>query len=399
MMSAVLHIVNILVALVMLAFFHSRLRHISDKRQEHVVWAFVVAGLFSSFLVLILYGLYPARLGAVLSRSELLFHIFVVGIVEETGKFLAFLFVAHAVGRIREPQDGAVFGAIVGLTFGVVENMSYFTWYQSWGLILRPFLSAPGHAVYGAIWGAMYSQAIYANREGHDIGAGRNSAIGIVSVAVIHGVYNASTWFFPLSFLIDGFALTIALILFRKLVELSPYRVYQLSQASQAVKAIRRGLFFNSKSPYLNRNMGLYLMHLGEYRAAAKHLRASVPRTRDPRRVRFLAAACDTMYLPEYHAHRGLRIAWSRLTDDQRTRFMEQLSAIVGSDHPIVENVNAFITDAFKPRRIMKARDVARNAKIRRLERRHPRASDRLTNAVAELDPEERRRLIERFRR
>jgi hypothetical protein len=245
----------------------------------------------------------------------------------------------------------------------------------------------------------MYSQAIYANREGHDIGAGRNSAIGIVSVAVIHGVYNASTWFFPLSFLIDGFALTIALILFRKLVELSPYRVYQLSQASQAVKAIRRGLFFNSKSPYLNRNMGLYLMHLGEYRAAAKHLRASVPRTRDPRRVRFLAAACDTMYLPEYHAHRGLRIAWSRLTDDQRTRFMEQLSAIVGSDHPIVENVNAFITDAFKPRRIMKARDVARNAKIRRLERRHPRASDRLTNAVAELDPEERRRLIERFRR
>jgi RsiW-degrading membrane proteinase PrsW (M82 family) len=126
MMSAVLHIVNILVALVMLAFFHSRLRHISDKRQEHVVWAFVVAGLFSSFLVLILYGLYPARLGAVLSRSELLFHIFVVGIVEETGKFLAFLFVAHAVGRIREPQDGAVFGAIVGLTFGVVENMSYF---------------------------------------------------------------------------------------------------------------------------------------------------------------------------------------------------------------------------------------------------------------------------------
>ncbi len=396
-MMVVLHLVNILVALVLLAFLENRLRHISDKRQEHVVWAFVTGGLFSTFLVLILYEMYPPRLGYILGGSEVLFHIFVVGMVEETGKFLAFLFIVHVVGRIREPQDGAVYGAVVGLTFGVVENMAYFSWYQSWFLLIRPFLNTPGHAIYGALWGGIYSQAIYANRNDRDVGTIRNSAIGIVVVAVLHGVYNAVTGFLPLAVAIKVVGLVVSLVLFRKLVELSPYRVYPLSEATAAVRAIKRGLMFNHKSPYLNRNMGLYLMRRGEFRTAAEHLRASVPRTKDRRRVRFLAAACDTMYVPEYHAHRGLRIAWSRLTDDQRARFMTQLAALVGSDHPIVENVNAFITEAFKPRHYMKPEEIARNAKIKRVERRHPRPSGRLENAVAELGPEERRRLAEKL--
>ncbi|MFW5696120.1 MAG: PrsW family glutamic-type intramembrane protease, partial [Alkalispirochaeta sp.] len=384
-MLVVLHTVNILVSLVLLAFLDSRLRHINDKRQEHVVWAFVVGGMFSTFLVLILYEMYPPRLGYLLGASEVLFHIFVVGMVEETGKFLSFLFIVHVVGRIREPQDGAVYGAIVGLTFGVVENMAYFSWYQSWGLISRPFLVSPGHAIYGAIWGGIYSQAIYTNRADRDVGTIRNSVISIVGVAVLHGVYNASTRFFPVALVVDLSSLAIAIVLFRKLVELSPYRVYPLSEATAAIRAIKRGLVFNRKSPYLNRNMGLYLMRRGEFRSAAEHLRASVPRTKDRRRVRFLAAACDTMHVPEYHAHRGLRIAWSRLTDEQRTRFMAQLSSLVGPDHPIVENVNAFISEAFKPRHSIKPHDIARTAKIKRLERRRPRRSTQIEDAVAEL--------------
>jgi len=396
-MMVVLHLVNIFVALLLLAFLENRLRHISDKRQEHVVWAFVVGGMFSTFLVLILYEMYPPRLGYLLGGSEVLFHIFVVGMVEETGKFLSFLFIVHVVGRIREPQDGAVYGAVVGLTFGVVENMAYFSWYPSWFLLIRPFLNTTGHAIYGALWGAIYSQAVYANRNDRDVGTIRNSAIGIMVVAVLHGVYNASTWSLAVAVAIKVIGLIIALVLFRKLVELSPYRVYPLSEATAAVRAIKRGLVFNRKSPYLNRNMGLYLMRRGEFRTAAEHLRASVPRTKDRRRVRFLAAACDTLHVPEYHAHRGLRIAWSRLTDDQRTRFMTQLSALVGSDHPIVENVNAFLSEAFKPRRHTNPEDVARNAKIKRLERRYPRPSGPLERAVADLDPEERRRLAEKL--
>lgn len=140
------------------------------------------------------------------------------------------------------------------------------------------------------------------------------------------------------------------------------------------------------------RSASLFPYFFSEDSSNSRHI-GCIPSQKQLRRVRLLAVACDTMHVPEYRAHRGLRIAWSRLTDDQRTSFMAQLSTLVGSDHPIVENANTFITEAFKPRHYMKPQDVALNAKIKRIERRHPRPSGRLENAVAELDPEERRRL------
>ena len=398
-MFAVLHLTNIITAILMLSFLHDRLRHISDKRQEHVVWAFVIGGVLSSFLVQMLYQLYPLGMQRALSGSALLYHILVVGLVEETGKFLSFLVLVHLVGKVREPQDGVIYGAVIGATFGVLENMLYFSWYESWWLILRPFVTSPGHAIYGAIWGAFYSQAIFANREGTDRGAWRNSIIGIVLVSVLHGMYNASTWSLWLGFLLDGVALLIAWVLFRRLVELSPYRVFPLSEARRAIPALRRGLLFNPKSPYLNRNLGLYLMRAGEFSRAVEHLRASVPRTRDPRRVRFLAAACDTVLLPEYHARRGLRVAWARLTDEQRLRFSEQLEALVGRDHAIVARVKNLIDGAFTPRDTRSPREIARDAKIRRVERRNPRNSASLEQAVARLAPDERAALAEKLRR
>jgi hypothetical protein len=120
---------------------------------------------------------------------------------------------------------------------------------------------------------------------------------------------------------------------------------------------------------------------------------------KDSRRVRFLAAACDTVLVPEYHALRGLRIAWSRLSDGQRTRFLEQLSVLVGPDHPATKRVNAFLNDAFKPRNQKSSEEIAREARIRRWERRQNRPSSTLVKAVSELDPDERKRLAERIRR
>jgi RsiW-degrading membrane proteinase PrsW (M82 family) len=398
-MMVTLHTTNILAALIMLAFLWYRLDHISDKRQENVIWAFVVAGMYSILLVTFLYAFYPPRLGYMLSYSNLLYHILVVGLVEEVAKFLAFLFIVHTIGHIREPHDGALFGAIVGLTFGMIENMFYFSWYQSWNLLIRVVIGTGGHAVYGAIWGAIYSQAVFVNRSDRDRGTIRNSVIGIATVALLHGMYNASTWFLPLAILVDIFALIIAIVLFRKLVELSPYRVYPLSEAREAVATLKRGLFFNHRSPYLNRNMGFYLMHLGDFRTAAKHLRTSVPRTRDPRRVRFLAAACETTFLPDHHAKRTLRIAWTRLTDDQRDRYMKHLRRLIGPDHAVVKYVENFITEAFKPKRYLKSREVARNAKIKRFERRRSKPAPRLADTIETMDPDEKRHLAEQFKK
>lgn len=112
-------------------------------------------------------------------------------------------------------------------------------------------------------------------------------------------------------------------------------------------------------------------MHLGAFKSAAYHFRRSVARSRDPRRAQFLAAASEIPFIPRVHVDRGLRIAWSRLSDAQRTSVLEQLRKIVGNNHAIVQYVEAFIDGAFKPRRYEKSSEVARRAKINRMERKH----------------------------
>ncbi len=299
-MVAAMHAWNIIAAVSWFLLLSERIGHVGDKRHHGAPATFVLAGIVSTGLALLMYEGYLAFLNTDIGDNRWLYHILVVGVVEEGAKFIVFLF------------------AIVGMTFGAVENILYIEAYRSILMFVRPLLTTGGHAIYGAIWGAMYSQAVYANAVGRDPGAQRNSAIGVPLVALMHGVYNALTGILPLAILVNLVGLLGAVVLYRSLVELSPYRIYPLAQARRAVASIRRGLTFNPKSPLLNRNLGLYLMHLGKYRSASERLRASVPRSRDPRRAQFLAACCEFTFLPNHYARRALRIAWARLGDSQR---------------------------------------------------------------------------------
>ena len=370
-MKLVLQVWNLAAAIGLFVFLQSRMERISDKRLSNILVAFATAGILSFGLTIAFYEIYPAGLRATLSAWELTYSIGVVGLVEEGAKFLAFMFAVRAGETIREPQDGVIQAAAVGITFGAIENIFYIFAYDGFFMWLRPILTTGGHGVYAAIWGALYARSVYANSVGIDPGARRGAALGVPLVAILHGLYNAATAFYPAALALDVIALIIAIGLFRKLVELSPYRIYPLEKASQAIPSIRRGLAFNPRSPVLNRNIGIYLMHLGRYRAASRHLRASVPRSRDPRRAQFLAAACEQSFLPSFFARRAIRIAWSRLDDRQRQTYWNQLVRLVGDESEIVSAVTAFIESAFQPRRYRNTRDIARASRIRRAERRH----------------------------
>lgn len=369
-MNLVLQIWNVAAAYFWFLLLRRLLGERPDKRQPNVLGGFAFAGLLSFGVTLAFYEIYPPGLMMALSKWEITYSIGVVGLVEEGAKFLAFLFLVRAAETIREPQDGAIHAAAVGIVFGMIENVFYIQAYDAFFIALRPILTTGGHGVYAAIWGALYSRSVYANSVGCDPVARRGARLGVPLVATIHGLYNAATAFYPAALALDIIALLIAIGLFRKLVALSPYRVYPLHEAELAVQSIRRGLVFNPKSPVLNRNIGLYLMHLGKYRGASRHLRASVPRSRDPRRAQFLAAACEQAFLPSYYAKRALRIAWARLDDDQRTTYLQQLVRLVGEDAEIVIAVQTFRDSAFKPRRYRSTREIARANKIRRLEGR-----------------------------
>ena len=393
-----MHAWNIIAAISWFLFLSERIGHVNDKRHHGVPATFVLAGIVSMGLALLMYEGYLAFLNTDIGDNRWLYHILVVGVVEEGAKFIVFLFALAAGGAIKEPQDGVIYGAIVGMTFGAVENIFYIEAYRSVFMFVRPVLTTGGHAIYGAIWGGMYSQAVYANAVGRDPGARRNSAIGVPLVALMHGVYNALTGVLPLAILVDLVGLFVAVMLYRSLVELSPYRIYPLEQARRAVASIRRGLTFNPKSPLLNRNLGLYLMHLGKYRSASERLRASVPRSRDPRRAQFLAACCEFTFLPNYYARRALRIAWARLGDSQRASYMRQLRELVGETDDLVKRVNEFTQSGFKPRKLKSTREIAREHKVRRIERRHARANDAAMRAIEGMTAEEKEALARRLR-
>jgi hypothetical protein len=320
------------------------------------------------------------------------YHILVTGPVEETAKFLCFLMVVHAVPAVKEPQDGVLIGAAVGMGFGTLEDFMYITNHPGWGMALRPVFATGGHMVYGAIWGGMYSSALYSNIHSRDPHAYR-LAVG----AVIHGLYNSIPWF-GLATILDLAALVLALRVFFFLVERSPYRNYPLQQAELAVPAIRRGLFFNPKSPILNRRLGLYLMFLGRYRDPALHLKRSLPRSTFRELPWFYCAVCEYAFVPVDHAKAGLRKRWGRLSDAQRRRAMAHLRGLLANDARLQTEVHAFLGSALQPRHGLHGEALAMELRRRKAERKLKRPSLQLETTIAELSEEQRSRLARRLR-
>lgn len=333
-----LHIWNIVAGITWFVLLSKRISNVADKQDPGVLVLFAIAGALSIPLYFILEFFHPVLLLAPeLVSSSFAWHMIVVGPTEELAKFLVFLAVVHAMSLPKEPQDGVIQGAVVGLVFGTIENVLYINNYGALAWI-RPILSTGGHMIYGAIWGGIYSQAVYARKHSYDPNVWRQALVGVLGAAVLHGLYNSVLGIPPwiigrlVSYLIRLAGLYVSLLLYRSVVEYSPYRAYPLHRAAEAIPVLERGIDFNPKSAILNRNLGLYLMHEGDYRKAAYHIRASIPRLKDARRARFFASICDLHYVPEARAVRSLRSTWSALSDAQRDSYSRQLSRILAKD-------------------------------------------------------------------
>jgi RsiW-degrading membrane proteinase PrsW (M82 family) len=131
--------------------------------------------------------------------GPVLFFFLVVGPVEESVKLLAVRLYAYVDDRFDAVIDGAVYGAIAGLGFAVIENLLYIAQTVelaelSFGLAalgagdgitaLRA-LAGPGHVVYSAFAGYYLGLAKF--------NPGQRGPIvikGVVIAATIHGLYN-----------------------------------------------------------------------------------------------------------------------------------------------------------------------------------------------------------------
>lgn len=95
------------------------------KSKRTAVSGFFLYGLLSGPLVLLLYAVAGPLAYPITRGSAVLENLFLVGPVEELGKFLIFYLVAVGSGSIQEPRDGVLHAALVGLAFAVVENVFY----------------------------------------------------------------------------------------------------------------------------------------------------------------------------------------------------------------------------------------------------------------------------------
>ncbi|MFB6251701.1 MAG: PrsW family intramembrane metalloprotease [Halobellus sp.] len=130
-----------------------------------------------------------------------LFFYLIVGPVEESVKLLAVRLYAYNDDRFDAVLDGAVYGAMAGLGFAVIENALYITRQLpnngldlglgligvGGGITAVRALAGPGHVIYSAIAGYYLGLAKYnpGNR-------GPIVVKGILLAALVHGTYNTT---------------------------------------------------------------------------------------------------------------------------------------------------------------------------------------------------------------
>jgi len=242
--------------------------HRWDKGAQGFAWLFVLAGAFSVLPSLALYQLSPLWFHRTSSETwQSILYIWLVNApVEELGKYLTFVIVALVAKSIREPQDGSVQGAQTGLGFALVENFLYGL-AGGWELLLlRAFVSLPGHMVYGAVWGGYHGYEVYQGRG--KVRRWSTPLLALVPAVFSHALFNTlATLRLPLFYnlLADAALLAFGVYLYHRLTEVSPYRQRRAwKDWARAIPELEHALALNPDSLVLRQRLAGYLLAGGE---------------------------------------------------------------------------------------------------------------------------------------
>src|SRR6056297_2995216 len=275
------------------------------KSKRTAVSGFFLYGLLSVPLVLLLYALAGPLMYSITRDSAVLENLFLVGPVEELGKFLVFYLVAVGSGSIQEPRDGALHAASVGLAFAVVENVFY-SIYGLELLLYRSLLTTAGHMSYAAIWGFAAGVYLYTRpafmRAAAATAASRGSAAGwavplkpgesesfadgaaygpslvvsaVAAAALLHGLYNSFLDLGALgaALLLDAGTVLLALASVFHLKKFSPFTEFPFSQYRLAIPQLKEALRHNPENFVLNKRLGLHYIRSRDTVKGRRHLR------------------------------------------------------------------------------------------------------------------------------
>jgi len=113
-------------------------------------------------------------------------------ILEEFAKFLMVWVFFYRNKNFNEPMDGIVYSAAVALGFASLENAMYLVRAYSQGpsmlsntLLIRAFLSVPGHALFSSFWGYALAKYKFSSNKKIIVVFG-----GLLMSMFMHGLFN-----------------------------------------------------------------------------------------------------------------------------------------------------------------------------------------------------------------
>ncbi len=298
-------IISVVVSLIWIRILKSFDDAREFKSKRTAVSGFFLCGLLSVPLVLMLYWVVGPMLYPITRESLVLEELFLVGPVEELGKFLVFYVVAAGSNSIQEPRDGVLHAASVGLAFAVVENF-YYSVYGIDVLLYRSVMAAAGHMSYAAIWGYAAGVYLYTRpgpglisdswsperwSERQTAAAGDGTAYGgwiVVSAltlaAFCHALYNSllDLGLPGAATMLDAGTLFIALASLKYLKKVSPFTNIPFSQYRVAIPQLQEALRRNPQNFVLNKRIGLHYLRSRDTEKGRRHLkRASLAKPQE----------------------------------------------------------------------------------------------------------------------
>jgi hypothetical protein len=227
------------------------------------------------------YRVLPAWLGVSGSFliDDFLTNLIMVGPVEELCKFLVFYLIVRKLDSVREPIDGLLQGATVGLAFALVENVAYAWWYGPEIIPFRSVFNVAGHLSYGALWGMLY--AILTMSSSSRKPRFRTFLLVVIPAGVVHGLYNHLLLYgVGYGLLIKGIVIVVILAVYRISVRRSPFRDFNPQLHKTAIPAILLALRAHPEDSKLNYRLMLYTIYAGKLELAAASAAACLLRHR-----------------------------------------------------------------------------------------------------------------------
>ena len=180
-----------------------------EKESPRLLLNLVEAGILSTLLAMLEETIGEYILSSFVSPESTAYNVImffvVVGISEETSKYI---FMKRRTWKDPEfncQYDGVVYALFTSLGFALWENISYVCSFGFSTALVRAVTAIPGHASFGVFMGVFYGAAKKASANGDETKSRILRIVGVLTAVIMHGAYDylatvldesGTIWFF-----------------------------------------------------------------------------------------------------------------------------------------------------------------------------------------------------------